>query len=463
MLSTLSRRHFLQSIASLLVLAKLGTVSKALGQGERVLVIGAGMAGIATARALTDRGYSVTVLEARKAIGGRIRTDTSLGVPVDLGASFIHGSRGNPLIGLTRQFGAETYDTNQGEDILVNAAGAIISRKLQAQGQREYSSIVDRLLEIQEELNTDRSIGSVTESLLRRIRQRRGAAIGDIASFLVTSEIGMEFGAELTKMSLLHFGEDEAFSGSDLIIKQGYITLLEGLAQALDIRCNQKVTQIGWNTSGVRVTTSQGTFEADRVVVTLPLGVLKRKGVVFSSGLPRAKAAAIAGVGIGVLDKTYFKFSTPFWQTQSERVGFIGNVGRRTSREIPEFYTLDQALGAPILFGFTAGSQAKRFEKLNDAAITKYTMTRFRKIFGRSIPDPEAIIQTQWNTDPYTYGSYSYMSVNSKTAYYDTMAAPIDDRVFFAGEATHRTYPGTVHGAYLSGLREATRVIQSFE
>ena len=459
---TLSRRHFLQSLASLVVLAKFSTVSKALGQGARVLVVGAGMAGIATARALAERGYSVTVLEARNAIGGRIRTDTSLGVPVDLGASFIHGSRGNPLIDLARQFGAETYDTTEGEDLLVNAAGAIISSKLQAQGQREYNALVDRLFKIQDELSSDRSIGSVTKTLLRRIRQRRGAAIGDIASFLVTSEIGIEFGAELTKMSLLHFDEDEEFSGSDLIVKPGYITVINGLAQGLDIRCNQKVNQIGWNTSGVRVTTSQGTFEADRVVVTLPLGVLKRKGVIFSPGLPSAKAAAIAGLGMGVLDKTYFKFSTPFWQTQSENVGFIGNVGKRSSREIPEFYTLDQALGSPILFGLTAGSQAKHFEKLTDAAITKYTMARFRKIFSRSIPDPEAIIQTQWNTDPYTYGSYSYIPLNAKTAYYDTMAAPIGDRVFFAGEATHRTYPGTVHGAYLSGLREATRVIQSF-
>jgi polyamine oxidase len=301
MRQTLSRRHFLQSLASLLVLAKLGTVPNAFGQGERVLVLGGGMAGIATARALADQGYSVTVLEARNAIGGRIRTDTSLGVPVDLGASFIHGSRGNPLIELARQFGADTYDTNAGEDMLVNRAGTIISPALQAQGRREYDAILDRLFEIQEELNRDRSIGSVTEILIRRIRQRRGTAISDIASFLVTSGIGIEFGADLAKMSLLHFDEDEGFSGSDLLIKPGYITLIDGLAQGLDIRRDQKVYEIGWNTSGVRVTTSQGIFDADRVVVTLPLGVLKRKGVVFSPGLPTAKATAVARLGMGVL------------------------------------------------------------------------------------------------------------------------------------------------------------------
>jgi monoamine oxidase len=89
-------------------------------------------------------------------------------------------------------------------------------------------------------------------------------------------------------------------------------------------------------------------------------------------------------------------------------------------------------------------------------------MASFRKIFGSTVPEPEAVVQTRWGSDPYSYGSYSYISVGAKTEYYDTLARPIDNRVFFAGEATHRSYPGTVHGAYLSGIREANRVVKSF-
>lgn len=457
-----SRRQFLRCAGLSLLLARLGTTVKAFAQGERVLVLGAGMAGISAARALADQGYSVTVLEARDVAGGRIRTDTSFGVPVDLGASFIHGTRGNPLVALANRYGVETYDTDQGEDLYVNGAGAPISTSVVNQAQREYEALFERLLLIKGGLNQDRSVGSVSGALLRRIRQRRGTAIGDMLDFLVKSEIAIESSANLNQISLKYFDEDEAFSGSDLLLKPGYISLIDGLAQGLDIRFDQMVREISWSSSGVQVTTTSGIFDADRVVVTLPLGVLKRGEIEFSPGLPTAKTAAIAKLRMGVLDKTYFKFPSAFWQTREEPVGFIGNVGARSANQIPEYYTLDQAVEMPILFGFTAGAQARQFEQLDLSTISAATMTSFRKIFGSSIPEPEAVMQTRWSSDPYSYGSYPFISVGAKTEYYDTLARPIDKRVFFAGDATHRTYPGTVHGAYLSGIREAKRVVKSF-
>ena len=459
--SGFSRRHFLRSAGSILLLARLGSTVKSFAQGERVLVLGAGMAGISAARALADVGCSVTVLEARDVAGGRIRTDMSLGAPLDLGASFIHGTKGNPLVALASRFGAATYDIDQGEDLYVNAAGGAVSTAVMNQAEREYNAAFKRLLAIQEGLSQDISIGSVSSPLIKRIRQRRGAAIGDMVNFLVRSEIGIEFGADLNQMSLKYFDENEAFSGSDLLLKPGYISLIDGLAQGLDIRFNQLVRGISWSSSGVRVTTESGVFDADRAIITLPLGVLKRGDIEFSPGLPTAKANALAKLRMGVLDKTYFKFPSAFWQTREDSIGFIGNVGAKSSTQIPEYYTLDQALGVPILFGFTAGAQARRFEQLDLSTISAASMASFRKIFGSSVPEPEAVMQTRWSSDPYSYGSYSYISVGAKTEYYDTLARPIDNRVFFAGEATHRRYPGTVHGAYLSGIREANLVVKS--
>lgn len=315
---------------------------------------------------------------------------------------------------------------------------------------------------IQDGLSQDISIGSVSSPLIKRIRQRRGAAIGDMVNFLVRSEVGIEFGADLNQMSLKYFDQNEAFSGSDLLLKPGYISLIDGLAQGLNIRFNQLVRGISWSSSGVRVTTESGVFDADRAIITLPLGVLKRGDIEFSPGLPTAKANAIAKLRMGVLDKTYFKFPTAFWQTREDSIGFIGNVGAKSSTQIPEYYTLDQALGVPILFGFTAGAQARRFEQLDLTTISAGSMASLRRIFGSSVPEPEAVMQTRWSSDPYSYGSYSYISVGAKTEYYDTLAQSIDNRVFFAGEATHRRYPGTVHGAYLSGIREASLVVKSF-
>ena len=460
--SGLSRRQFLRSAGLLLLLARFGTAVKAVAQGERVLVIGAGMAGISAARMLSDRGYSVTVLEARDVAGGRIRTDTSLGAPVDLGASFIHGTKGNPLVTLAKQFGAATYNTDQEEDLYVNGAGLPIASSIITRAQREYDALFGKILASQDGLVQDRSIGGFTGALLKQIQKQHGAAVGDLVNFLVKSEIGIEFGADLSRMSLKYFDQDEAFSGPDLLLKPGYMSLIDGLAQGLDIRYGQLVREVSWSSSGVQVVTASGVFDADRAVITLPLGVLKRGEIEFSPGLPRAKSTAIAKLGVGVLNKTYFKFAEAFWQTGEDPVGYIGNVGAKAATQIPEYYTMDQAVGVPIVFGFTAGAQARRFEKIDLTAITASTMASFRKIYGSAVPEPEAVMQTRWSSDPYSYGAYSYISVGANTQYYDTLAQPIDDRVFFAGEATHRSYPGTVHGAYLSGIREANRIVKSF-
>jgi monoamine oxidase len=460
MKSRITRRHFLHSLATMILLSRIGTIQEASALGERVLVLGAGMAGLAAARRLTDLGFSVTVIEARDAIGGRIRTDNTLGAPVDLGASYIHGTQGNPLVNLAAQYGAETFDSELASDYLVDRKGRFLSSKVVRQGRKEFNNIFERLLTVQEDLDDDRSIRSVSSPLQKSVRAKRGVAIGDLTNFLLRSELGIEFGADLKDMSLLYLDDDEEFKGPDLLLRNGYISLINGLAQGIDVRLGQNVTGISRTNSGVTVTTSTSNFEADRVVIALPLGVLKRAEIVFQPGLPEEKGAAIGRLKMGVLNKTYLKFSSAFWQTRKNRVGYIGNVGARSALDIPEYYTLDDMLGVPILFGFTEGSLARSLELVDTPALVARTMKTLRKVYGANVPDPEAVLRTSWSTDPYSYGSYTYVPVGARAEDYETVAEPIGDRIFFAGEATHRQYPGTVHGAYLAGVREADRIAQ---
>jgi polyamine oxidase len=456
--TSFSRRTFMSLLGASLLSARFSKASKALSRDERILVIGAGMSGIAAARTLVDGGFSVTVLEARNVIGGRIRTDASLGAAVDLGASFIHGTQGNPLLELASRYGSETYDTDQDSGYLVDARGKFISAKIFQDASDEYDNLFDSLLDQQEDLDDDRSVKSIATRLQREIQANRGKVIGNIVKFLVKSDLAIEFGADLAELSLLYLNEDLNFKGPDLLLKKGYISLIAGLAQGLDILFGQNVISIEGSNGGVRVTTGTNVYDADRVVVTLPLGVLKRSSIVFSPALPANKVAAISRVAMGVLDKTYFKFPRVFWQKGRGDVGYIGNVGARSALDIPEYYTLDRVVNAPILFGFTAGSMARRFESFDEAEIVGRTMKTFRRIYGRSVPEPEAVLRTKWSSDPFSYGSYSFMSVGAEVEDYDVLAEPINNRIFFAGEATNRQYPGTVHGAYLSGVREAENI-----
>jgi phytoene dehydrogenase-like protein len=181
----ISRRNFLHFFITSLLLSKSWSTAYATGAREKIIVVGAGIAGIAAARMLADSGYDVTVLEARSVLGGRIRTDDTLGVPVDLGASFIHGTRGNPLVELANRFNLETYNTEQDGVFYANRQGRFFSRRALSTASREFETLLQRLVSLQDDLDDDRSIQSVVVELLRSVRMKRGSTVGGLVEFLV--------------------------------------------------------------------------------------------------------------------------------------------------------------------------------------------------------------------------------------------------------------------------------------
>lgn len=455
----ISRRNFLHFVVTSALLTQGCSIARAAGVRERILVLGAGIAGIAAARMLADSGYDVTVLEARNAIGGRIRTDTTLGVPVDLGASFIHGTQGNPLVELAKRFNLETYNTDDDALVYGDKQGKFFPARTLTTANKEFEGVLRKLVSLQESFDDDRSIQSVVGRLLQSIKSKRGAIVSGLVEFLVKSGLALEFGADLKEMSLLYLEDEGEFAGPDLLLKSGYAPLVTGLSQGLDIRFGERVVGVTYSSTGVTVSTAERTYSADRVIVTVPLGILKRSEIEFSPPLPESKQRALSSLKMGVLDKTYFRFPQVFWQNQKERVGYIGNTAARAGIDIPEFYTLDSVLESPILFGFTAGSTAKKLESVSTELLVARTMKSLRRMYGKRIPDPEVVLRTAWSSDPFTYGSYSFIPVGGRGEDYEVLAQPVGDRLLFAGEATNRVHPGTVHGAYLSGIREAERIL----
>ncbi|HHW87448.1 MAG TPA: FAD-dependent oxidoreductase, partial [Chloroflexi bacterium] len=115
----------------------------------------------------------------------------------------------------------------------------------------------------------------------------------------------------------------------------------------------------------------------------------------------------------------------------------------------------------PVLLWFNAGEYGAALEALSDAEITAAAMATMRTLYGDAIPAPEAVHITRWLSDPLARGAYSSLAVGATPDDRAALAAPVDGRLYFAGEATHRDYPSTVHGAYLSGLEAASAITQS--
>jgi monoamine oxidase len=257
---------------------------------DHVVVVGAGFAGLAAARTLVDAGLKVTVLEARDRIGGRTRTDTSLGVPIDIGASWIHGTENNPLTKLARDIGAKTVPTDFEDFILVDKH-EIVGQRAAAASAEDWRRIARKLDDLSGDASAEESVADGLVGI---------ANLDDpLVAWNVTSRIAGEYAADPNQMSLRWLGSEGQFKGPDVILPGGYTQLSQNLAKGLDIRTTTEVKRIAHGGETVRIETSQGDVTADRVIVTVPLGVLKAGTVAFDPPLPQAKRDAIERLGFG--------------------------------------------------------------------------------------------------------------------------------------------------------------------
>ena len=442
------RRDFLR--LSLLAAAGAAAPRRARALGEPdVIVIGAGIAGLAAARELRARGKKVLVLEARTRLGGRIWTDRSLGAPVDLGASWIHGTHRNPVAELAEVYAARTSKTDFDAVALYDFDGSRVAEDRVQEIGEGFDALVERAVDLADELPGDVSAG---EALRRAVRGElepwQARALGWARAGLVVSAA-----EDLERLSLAGLESGKELGGDQVLFPAGYQRIVRGLAQGLDVQLNNPVRRIVVRAHSLRVETWRSSFRARNVIVTVPLGVLKaEEGIEFDPALPAHKRDAIQRLGVGVLDKVALRFAFPFWP---EEAHFLGRMSENAGAW-PHFLNLRRYGPDPILVGFVAGGFARRMEARSDEAVEAEVLAALRGMFGSAVSAPSGMVVTRWSEDRWARGAYSHIPVGANPGDHDVLAEPLfGGRIRFAGEATHSEYAATVHGAYLSGLREA--------
>ena len=422
---------------------------------RRVVVIGAGLAGLAAAWELQKQGHEVLVVEARDRFGGRIWTSSKWpDMPLDLGATWIHGVKGNPLTDLAEEIQANRIVTSYGRAITYNSQGKSLSTSEENRLDKLRKKVYKALEQAQEQ-DDDLSIRQAIKPLLREFDT--SSEEYRFINFILSSEIEQEYSGSAEKLSAHRYDSDKDFPGDDALFVQGFKVITEFLASKLVIELGQVVKEIQWRQSPVRVMTQKAEFVADQVVVTLPLGVLQAKQVRFVPELPANKQDAIAKLGMGVLNKCYLRFRDAFWPTD---VDWIEHISVQHGVWI-EWVSFKRASNMPILLGFNAADRGREIEAWSDSKIVADAMKTLRTIYGGGIPEPIDYQITRWATDPFALGSYSYNPVGATPRTRATLAAPIEGKIFFAGEASEKDYFGTAHGAYLSGMRAAQEVLKA--
>jgi monoamine oxidase len=198
------------------------------------------------------------------------------------------------------------------------------------------------------------------------------------------------------------------------------------------------------------------------VVITVPLGVLKNGGIQFTPALPEEKLSAINALEMGTLNKVYLEFDRVFWNERGDdRVNHITYMDQQKGYWA-DWLNLYPMTNKPILMAFNAATYGVEVESYSDSEIIAQAMAVLRKLYGNEIPTPINQAITRWHRDPFSYGSYSYLTTAGTAETRGHLAADIDDKLFFAGEATHSQYAASVHGAYLSGQREAKKIVDLY-
>jgi monoamine oxidase len=451
-----SRRDFLKAAlagATLLATKAQGIYAQA-NSNESILILGAGISGLSAATFLRQAGYkNIKLLEGRDRIGGRTWTSHAWeDIPVDMGASWIHGTEDNPIWALAQSAGIQTVETSEEDTVAYHADGSVMTDAEQQQLQDKGEAILEAAQPDAgaEDYSLQEAVDEVSQSETLSAEEKQAL------DYWFGSAIGHEYAAELRELSALSWADDNEAIGAQVIFPKGYEQIVKLLSKDLDIALDQIVQEIHIEDSGVRVVTNQGEYQADRCVVTLPLGVLKKGAILFDPPLPDAKQQAIKHLGMGLLNKLYLRFPSVFWE---QSAGWINYVAPEKGEWL-EWLNLDHYFGVPVLLGFNAGDYGRQIETLSDEQIVARAMESLRRIYKDEVEEPTAWQVTRWASDPFSYGSYSYNGVGANAQSRDTLAQPIDDILYFAGEATASDFPATVHGAYLSGMRAAQALIE---
>jgi monoamine oxidase len=279
--------------------------------------------------------------------------------------------------------------------------------------------------------------------------------VKQMLNFLASSTWEQEYAGSVDKMSAHWFDSAEEFDGEDGLFAEGYQRIVQYLADDLTIKTSQVVHRIEWDQQQVHVTTNKEAFAAEKVIVTLPLGVLKAGRVEFSPPLPKTIVQAIEKLDMGVLNKCYLRFPKVFWP---DDVDWLECITAKHGEWV-EWFSFVRALNVPVLLGFNAADRGREIETWSDQQIVASAMATLRHLFGSDIPEPSDYQLTRWASDPFTLGAYSYNPVGADPKLRRHLAKPIAGKLYFAGEATDYQYFGTAHGAYLSGLRAAAQIV----
>jgi monoamine oxidase len=400
-----------------------------------VAIIGAGAAGLSAAHALQRSGLSAIVLEARDRVGGRAHTITPApDIVFDLGCGWLHSANENRFVGIAEQLNFEIDKTlppwrdRAVADVFPQAERADFIRSLDEFSQRAEQAAKG---------GRDAPADTCLEP-----GNRWNPMIDAVSTYIN--------GCELDQVSLLDL---DAYEDTEINwrVRRGYGALMAAYGASCPLALNCEVTLIDHSGKQIRIETSLGTLTADKVIVTVPTNLIANEAIRFHPALP-AKLDAALNLPLGLADKVMLALDEP------ESLPKDGNLRGATMRTAMGSFHL-RPFGQPSIEGYFGGSFAQELEDVGPGALAAQSIDEIAALLGNDYRRKlKPLAESRWSHDPFALGSYSH-ALPGHAAKRAVLAAPVDGRLFFAGEATSPNFFSTAHGAGDSGERAAREVM----
>ena len=415
-----------------------------------VLILGAGAAGLAAARACLAQGLSFVVLEARDRVGGRALTDHSLGWPVDLGATWLHAASRNPLTVLARELGFRllNHDDHRLHRLYLDHPGDApgAGRWATEAEQAEFDAAYDRWME------AVRAAPREPDPALATVAPRGGPWDASIAAW----EGQTIAAAEPRDMGVADFLQNQ-LEPPNLLPEPGFGTLLTRLAEGLPILTGWPVERVRWSGTGVQAEGPRGVLEGRAAIVTLPASLLAAGVPRFDPPLPPEYQEALHGLPLGLLTK----FILPARGEDRLDLPPFGGAERRVTEGETRMTFVAWPFGRPHLEGFLGGDQAWALEREGPAAQIAHAGEELARLYGaraRQAIDWDRALVSRWGADPFSRGAYSYARPGAAGARAALSVPLADGRLLLAGEHCHPDLAGTVGGAWETGEAAAAMI-----
>jgi monoamine oxidase len=440
-----------------------------------VIIIGAGMAGLAAARELGRAGLSVCILEARNRIGGRVFTvhDPACNVPIELGAEFIH-VRPREIWDLLKSANVKVSEVDG--DNWCASDGRLSSC--------DFFEEVDSILEKMDDSVPDESFSEFLRRCFGHPESKRQREAQQHASSYVSG-----FNAADPALVGVHWlvqgmhAEEKIQGDRAFRAENGYTGLLEIFREqvarfGVDLRTETVVQRVQWREGGVQVAAhtagSTSLLQAEKVLVTVPLSLLQAApgqggAIEFSPQLPLEKRAALQTMQMGKVIRVVLRFRERFWEDMKPSPASKKNLSGMAflfsqDEWFPTWWTT-MPEKSPVLVGWAPFHAAERLSGRSEAFITERALQTLTHLLRTDQGELQGLLDRayvhDWQSDPFSLGAYSYGKVGADGAQ-QAIAAPLQNTLFFAGEATDTTgHNGTVHAAIASGYRAANEILQS--